>query len=99
MKEGGIASFFVKDLGLVLAPKMCPDQSQVFTEVNISQAFPWEENFNFPFLFYKWAASRCSKACFYKVSRKYSKNWLRKANIRSFLALKIESTLIYDTKP
>ena len=27
-------SFFVKDLGLALAPKMCPDQSQTFKEVN-----------------------------------------------------------------
>ena len=33
------ASFFVKDLGLALAPKMCPDQSQAFKEVNNSQAF------------------------------------------------------------
>ena len=29
------------------------------------------------------AASRCSKACLYKVSRKYSKNWLRRTNIKS----------------
>ena len=38
-EEGGIASFFGKVLGLVLAPKMCPHQSQGFKEVNISQAF------------------------------------------------------------
>ena len=31
--------FFVKDLGLVLALKMRPDQSQAFKEVNNSQAF------------------------------------------------------------
>ena len=31
--------FFVKDLGQALAPKMCPDQSQAFKEVNTSQAF------------------------------------------------------------
>ena len=39
MKEGDIASFFVKDLGLALAPKMCPDQSQAFKEVNNREAF------------------------------------------------------------
>ena len=40
VKEGDIASFFlVQDLGLALAPKMCPDQSQTFKEVNNSQAF------------------------------------------------------------
>ena len=33
-----VASFFVKDLGLALAPKMCPDQSQAFKEVNNCQA-------------------------------------------------------------
>ena len=33
------ASFSVKDLGLALAPKMCPDQSQAFKEVNNSHAF------------------------------------------------------------
>ena len=27
------------NLGLALAPKMCPDQSQAFKEVNNSQAF------------------------------------------------------------
>ena len=34
-----MASFFVKGLGLALATKMCPDQSQAFKEVNNSQAF------------------------------------------------------------
>ena len=29
----------LKDLGLALEPKMCPDQSQAFIEVNNSQAF------------------------------------------------------------
>ena len=32
-EEGDIASFFVEDLGLALAPKMCLDQSQTFEEV------------------------------------------------------------------
>ena len=39
-----IASILVKDLGLALAPNMCPDQSQAFKEVNNSQAFQEEEN-------------------------------------------------------
>ena len=34
-----MAIFFVEDLGLALAPKMCPDQSQAFKEVNDSEAF------------------------------------------------------------
>ena len=38
MIEGDVASFFVKDLGMALAPKMCPDQSQASKEVNNSQA-------------------------------------------------------------
>ena len=33
---------FVKDLGLALVPKMCPDKSQAFKEVNNSQAFTVE---------------------------------------------------------
>ena len=39
MEKGDIAKFFCKDLALALAPKMCPDQSQAFKEVNNSQAF------------------------------------------------------------
>ena len=31
--------FFIKGLGLALASKTCPDQSQAFKEVNSSQAF------------------------------------------------------------
>ena len=37
--SGGQGQFFVKDLGLALAPKMCPEQSQAFEKVNSSQAF------------------------------------------------------------
>ena len=37
--EDDIANFFVKDLGPALAPKMCPEQSQAFKEVNNSQPF------------------------------------------------------------
>ena len=33
VEEGDPAIFVVKDLGLSLAPKMCPDQSQTFKEV------------------------------------------------------------------
>ena len=39
MEEGDIASFFVKDLGLALASKMCLDQSQTLIEVNNREAF------------------------------------------------------------
>ena len=37
MEEGDIYSSFIKGLGLALAPKRCPDQSQAFKEVNNSQ--------------------------------------------------------------
>ena len=62
MEEGDIASFFVKDLliGLALAPKMCPDQSQAFKAVNSSQAFTVGRT-----------SRRCSKACLYKVSHHF----------------------------
>ena len=39
MEEGDIASFSIKDLGLALTSKMCPDQSQAFKEVSNSQVF------------------------------------------------------------
>ena len=39
--------------------------------------------------------SRCSKACLYKVSRKKSKNWLRRTNFKPNLTPKIE----YIRKP
>ena len=43
VEEGDITiSSFVKDLGLALAPNMCPDQSKVFQEVNIKPSVtPW----------------------------------------------------------
>ena len=49
MEEGYIASFFVKDLGLALAPKMCPDQSQA-KEVSNSEAFYRRKKNKLPFL-------------------------------------------------
>ena len=51
MDDGDIAIFFVKDLGLALAPKMCPDQSQAFKEVNNSQAFTVGRKTNDPSFF------------------------------------------------
>ena len=97
------ARFFVKDLGLALAPKMCPDQSQAFKEVNNSQAFTVGRKKMTNFFFGR-AASRCSKACLHKVSRQWSKNWLRtrRTNIKSNLTPEIEyprKTNNYDAKP
>ena len=40
MEEGDIGRFFVKDLGLALAPKMCPDQSQAFKRPIIVRSLP-----------------------------------------------------------
>ena len=99
--RGWHSHFFVKDPGLALAPKMCPDQSQTFKEVNNSQAFTVGRKKNVP-LFSERAASRCSKAWLYRVSRKYSKNWLRRTSIRSNWTPKIDHTLQprnYDAKP
>ena len=39
MEEVDLTSFFVKEPGLTLALKMCPNHSQAFEEVNNSQAF------------------------------------------------------------
>ena len=39
MEERDIASFFVEDLGLALAPKFCPHRSQALKYVNNRQAF------------------------------------------------------------
>ena len=52
MEEGDIASSFVKDLGLALAPKMCPDQLQAFKEVNNSQGIYRRKKKNDPFFFW-----------------------------------------------
>ena len=66
MEEGEIASFYVEDLGLALALKMCPDQSQAFEGVNNSLAFTvGRQKMTFFFL------DEPSKACLYKVLRKY----------------------------
>ena len=100
VEAGDIAVFFVKELGLALAPKTCPDQSQAFTEVNNNRAFTVgrkKKSFSS-----RRAASRCSKACLHKVSRKYSENWLLRTNIKSNLTPKIEFTLKprnHDAKP
>ena len=59
--SGGHSQFFVKDLGLALAPKMCPEQSQAFEKVNSSQAFTAGRKKNV-LLFSGRAASRYSKA-------------------------------------
>ena len=69
-EKGDIAIFFlVKALGLALAPKMCPDQSQAFKEVHIIQVFAVGTKKNTLFSPER-AAFRYSKAWLYKVSRK-----------------------------
>ena len=98
--RGRQSVFFVKDLGLALALKMCPEQSQALNEVNNSQAFTVGRK-KWPIVFSGRAGSRCSKACLYKVSRKYSKNWLRRTNIKSIWTPRIKYTQkpsIYDAK-
>ena len=76
VEEGDIlvASVFVKDPGLALAPKMCPDQSQTFKEVNNSQAVTVEETKNDPFFFSRDDPLPGVPRNVCSVSRKYSKN-------------------------
>ena len=100
VEAGDIASVFVKDLGLALPPTMCPEQSRAF-KVNNIQAFTVGRKTKSHF-FSGQAASTCSKECLYKVSRKHSENWLRRANIKPNLTPKIEYPLkpsYYDAKP
>ena len=66
MEEGDIASFSIKDLGLALTSKMCPDQSQAFKEVSNSQVFDVGRSKNTSFFFER-AAPRFCKAGLYKV--------------------------------
>ena len=97
-----IARFFVKDLGLALAPKVCPDESQASKEVNISQAFTATEEKKISFFFLDEPPPGAPRHVCTKFSTKYSKNWLRRANIKSGLTPKIQCTLKpsnYDAKP
>ena len=76
-------------------------QSQTFKEVHNRWTSSVGRKKNDPF-FSGPAASRCPKACLYKVSCKKSKNWLLRTNIESNLTPKIENTLKpsnYDAKP
>ena len=77
--------------GRVVAAKMCPDQPRAFKKVN-SPAFPQEETFVFPF-FSERAGVHDSKPCPLQDSRKRSKIWLRRANIKSHLTPKVNPIL------
>ena len=71
--RGWLPFFLLKDLGLALAPKMCPDQSQTFEEVNNRWTFTVGRK-KMTHFFSEPAASRCSKTYLYEFSRKSSKN-------------------------
>ena len=64
-EEGGISSCFVKDLGLPLVAKMCPNRPQVF---NNGQGVPVGRNHLFTFFFSKRTDYK-SKASLLKCSR------------------------------
>ena len=74
----------------MLAPNMCPDQSQAFKEFNNSQAFAVGRKTKRNIFFSGRAASGCSKECLHTISRKYSKNWLRRTIMKSILTLEVE---------
>ena len=90
----------VKDLGLALALNLCPDLPQASKEVNNSKAFTIGRKKIL--IFSGRATCRCYKARFYQVSREYSKNWLRRINIKWNATLEIEYALNpsnFDAKP
>ena len=89
--RGSHSQFFVKDPGLAQAPKICPTNHRPSKRSIIVRRLPQEEK-KWP-SFYERAASTCCKACLHKVSRKYSKNWLRRTHIKSYPKPKIEYTL------
>ena len=74
MEEGDIASFLVKDLGLALSPKMCPDQSQAFEGQYNSQAFTVGIKTILFFLEEPLPGAPRHVCTKYEVSRKSSKN-------------------------
>ena len=67
VEEGDIASFVVQDLGLTLAAKTCPDQSQAFERSIMVGRFRRKKSF---LLFSERASSRYPKAPQQNVSRK-----------------------------
>ena len=68
-----MAIFFVKDLGLALAPKMYPDRSQAFKEVNNSQAFTVGRKKTSHFFFWT-SRFQVLQDMFVQLSRIYSKS-------------------------
>ena len=99
VEEGDIASFFVMDLGLALAPKMCLDQSQAFNEVNNRQAFTVRKNY--PLFFLDEPLPGAPRHVFTTYHANVQITDCR-TNTKSNLTPKIEYTLkpsTYDAKP
>ena len=87
-EESDMATFFALDLGLALVAKTCPYRPQAFKKVNNGQAFPYEENICF-FIFSWTSRLQVLQGMSQKNSRKYSKTWLRRVNIASWLTPKV----------
>ena len=88
-----MASFFVKDLVLALAPRKCvPTNRRPSKRSIIDRHLLYEEKKMTHFCSGP-AASGSSKAWLYNVSRKYSENRLHRTNVESNLTPEIECTL------
>ena len=87
-EESDMSTFFALDLGLALVAKTCPYRPQAFKKVNNGQAFPYEENICF-FIFSWTSRLQVLQGMSQKNSRKYSKTWLRRVNIASWLTPKV----------
>ena len=95
VKEGDTARFFLQNIrgtgAIYNAENMSRPTTSLERSINVARemlAFGRKKRL----LFSGRAASKCSKACLYKASRKYSKNWLRRISIKSKLAPEIEYT-------
>ena len=73
--------FYWGPVGLAQVVKTCSDQPRAFRKVSSSKAFPQEENILFSFSFLNQPVPMTPRHVCKKTSRKYSKIWLRRANI------------------
>ena len=101
MEEVDLTSFFVKEPGLTLALKMCPNHSQAFEEVNNSQAFTVGKTKITLFFSDEPLPGAPRHACT-KFRASIRGTDCVRTNIKSYLTPKIEYTLKpsnYDAKP
>ena len=90
--RGWHSHLFVHDLGLALySGETCPHRPKALKTVNNGQVFPSEQTT--VFFFFWWSRFQVPRGTPKNGSRKSSKNWLRRANIKSFSSPKIDPRL------